>query len=237
MRVKGIIFDWGNTLVDYPLADSESQLNLLSEWLLDEAVKLTPRLRPQLENLALSRAALLEFNSEDPTHHVKRFRSRLETILKIELNEVESSKLEDGLCRRIFSRSTPMPFVNELLTTLNRKHLSIGIVSNLPWGTSPGLWRNEVIDYPFERPLQAMIVFCGDVGFRKPDPRPFVECLRRLGLHGNDVLVVGDSLSSDMAGAKAAGCQALWLNQAGNKPSQDDWPSAQNLGEVLSWVR
>ena len=45
----------------------------------------------------------------------------------------------------------------------------------------------------------------------KPDPGVFRRCVRDLGLaDGARVLVVGDSLATDLAGARTAGLDALW---------------------------
>ena len=46
----------------------------------------------------------------------------------------------------------------------------------------------------------------------KPRPEPFRAALERLGLGPADVLHVGDSLGSDVAGAGAVGIAAAWLN-------------------------
>ena len=49
-----------------------------------------------------------------------------------------------------------------------------------------------------------------DIGFEKPDPRFFEVCCRRSGLAPGDLLMVGDSLTADIAGAAAAGIDACW---------------------------
>lgn len=45
----------------------------------------------------------------------------------------------------------------------------------------------------------------------KPDPAIYVPALRSLGLPSGRVLAVGDSLRTDIAGAKAAGIDACWV--------------------------
>jgi len=47
----------------------------------------------------------------------------------------------------------------------------------------------------------------------KPRPEPFVKALSLLGLSDGEVLHVGDSLGSDVRGAKAQGIPVLWINR------------------------
>ena len=66
------------------------------------------------------------------------------------------------------------------------------------------------------RPYFDHIVISEDVGLAKPDPAIFTHTLH---LNGNPdpcrVLMIGDSLSSDIAGAKAAGIHSCWFNPDG----------------------
>lgn len=59
------------------------------------------------------------------------------------------------------------------------------------------------------------IVISGELGVAKPDVRPFQVAMETLGVRGRSAWHVGDSLGSDIAGAKAAGLTSVWLNRAG----------------------
>ena len=62
------------------------------------------------------------------------------------------------------------------------------------------------------------IVASSEVGAGKPQPAIFRETLKRIGLKASpDVWHVGDSLDTDVAGAKAAGLTAVWLNREGRQ--------------------
>lgn len=50
------------------------------------------------------------------------------------------------------------------------------------------------------------------IGYDKPDPRFFQACLERCGLQPQEVLMVGDSLSTDIEGAANAGLHTCWFN-------------------------
>ena len=60
----------------------------------------------------------------------------------------------------------------------------------------------------------ATVVVSGEVGVAKPDPAVFGLVLGALGVGPERVWHVGDSLEADVAGARAAGLTAVWLNRA-----------------------
>ncbi len=61
----------------------------------------------------------------------------------------------------------------------------------------------------------AFVIFSQDVGVEKPDKRIFEIAAQRAGCQLNQLLHVGDSLESDVAGANRAGVRSVWLNREG----------------------
>lgn len=57
------------------------------------------------------------------------------------------------------------------------------------------------------------VVFSQDYGIEKPDPKIFRIALEKAGCSNEQLLHVGDSLSNDVVGAKAAGIRSVWLNR------------------------
>lgn len=56
-------------------------------------------------------------------------------------------------------------------------------------------------------------IFVSDeIGFAKPDPRFFEYVLQRISVSSENCVVIGDSLTSDIAGANAAGINSVWYN-------------------------
>jgi putative hydrolase of the HAD superfamily len=60
-----------------------------------------------------------------------------------------------------------------------------------------------------------VVVVSSAIGTGKPDPRIFAIAVERLGVPRDDVLVVGDNLEKDIAGARAAGLRCVWLDRTG----------------------
>jgi len=59
------------------------------------------------------------------------------------------------------------------------------------------------------------VLISGEVGAAKPDPRIFEVALAELGVAREDAWHIGDTLAFDIAGARAAGVEAVWLNRDG----------------------
>ena len=54
-----------------------------------------------------------------------------------------------------------------------------------------------------------------DIGYDKPDIRFFEEALRRAGLQPSEVVMIGDSMTTDILGAQAAGIDAIFFDRRG----------------------
>jgi YjjG family noncanonical pyrimidine nucleotidase len=66
------------------------------------------------------------------------------------------------------------------------------------------------------------IVISEEVGAAKPDPAYFEAAFERMGRPPRDrILMVGDSLASDMRGGLAAGIDTCWFNPAAQPPDPE----------------
>ena len=77
----------------------------------------------------------------------------------------------------------------------------------------------------------AVLVISEDAGYAKPDPRIFESALRMLRVTSRDVLSIGDSITSDMAAAAAAGMDFCWYNPGG-LPQPDAYPVRWNIRDL-----
>ncbi len=69
--------------------------------------------------------------------------------------------------------------------------------------------------------LVDFVVISGELGAWKPEPAIFAEALRLGGAIAAEGVFVGDSPEHDIAGARAAGLRAVWMNRTGAA-----WPAA-----------
>ncbi len=125
---------------------------------------------------------------------------------------------------------------HEVLRALQRWGLRLGVITNnLVSEQTQKLRQLELTDY-FE-----VVSISEEVGTAKPDPVIFHVTLERLGLQTRDVVMVGDSLTSDIAGALRVGMRCVWLDRQPEQglraprgvptlgPDFSDWRTAAEL--------
>lgn len=110
----------------------------------------------------------------------------------------------------------PLPGVCEIVPTLSETY-SLGIVTNGEDDIQRGKLRHLEVHGHFPH-----IVISAEVGHEKPDPRIFECALKLTGVPASEALFVGDRIETDIAGAKAAGMRAIWLNTWADEPNPAD---------------
>ena len=98
----------------------------------------------------------------------------------------------------------------ELLDRLSSDGYRLGVITNnLEQEQHAKLKRLGIYDH-FE-----MLAISEEVGVPKPDPHIFNVALERMQLAVDDVMMVGDSLTSDIAGALGVGMRCVWIDRHG----------------------
>ena len=125
----------------------------------------------------------------------------------------------------------PEPGARNMLAELRRRAIPVAILTN---GWSP-LQQRKAQRVGFEGP----VVVSSDLGVQKPEPAAFEALARALGRNAEQIAFVGDTPSSDIAGALGAGMFAVWLDAEGVTYPKDI-PSASavihNLAELPALV-
>src|SRR5215467_8372728 len=107
-------------------------------------------------------------------------------------------------------RSRPVRLMPGVLEALPRIPMSKGIWANTRRASEAGVWhwlRRAGIQCHFD-----FVVTSVDAGCRKPDRRFFDYALARSGVRKEQILFVGNQLSTDIKGASEAGIQNVWLS-------------------------
>ncbi len=102
---------------------------------------------------------------------------------------------------------------------LFRKRFKLGLITN----GAPGV-QNEKLDKSKLRPFFDIIVISGDLMTKKPEPVIFKESLKMLDIKPSEVLMIGNSLNSDIKGGNFAGILTVWLNRDKTKNETDIIP-------------
>jgi len=96
------------------------------------------------------------------------------------------------------------------LRTLRQDYV-LGLVSNFD---HPPYVRDLLTRYAMNG-LFDQVTISGDIGIDKPDPRIFSLMLDALACCPQEAVFVGDSIETDMAGARAVGCHSILIDRRG----------------------
>jgi putative hydrolase of the HAD superfamily len=206
--LEAVLFDWGGTLMRWGFdaelltAGHTAGLRALGR---ESIPEMTDRFRDvylpsffaekgmveEIEYPAQVRRLLAEFGIEVDDDELRRF--------------LEAEHAEWGPATQLSSTT------HALLETLRDRGLKLALVSNAidpPHLLHRDLERHGIAD------RVDFAVFSSELGRRKPDPAIFRRALDALGVEPANALFVGDTVATDIAGAKAVGmatCQALWF--------------------------
>ena len=213
---KGLLFDYGGTLVDEVSVD----LRAGNEWLLSRASH-----RPAHITLAdvMERATLVtkEVAGRRDQVQIETAWPTLTRLIHDFLGirfDVPMTELEMGFWKASVT-TRPMPGAWEALEQFHRSGLTTAVVSNTSFGEP--VIRYELAKHGLTDHL-AFVLVSSDYAVRKPNVLLFDTAAARLGIPAADIWFMGDRLDTDVAGAKAAGMNAVWFNATQQPgPSQD----------------
>ena len=157
------------------------------------------------------------------TQRALELKSLLDTIAHFEASA-------DGvaLSNEMFEYWVKPPIFEESKLFFENCPLPIYIVSNID--------RADILEAIAYHGLKPHDVFTSEdaLGY-KPRKELFEYALKQTGLKADEVLHIGDSLSSDIKGAGALGIKAVWVNR-NDKPVPENVTAVSNLMEILSFV-
>ena len=213
--IKAVLFDLDGTLLDTAL-DFMVALNALRA---EEQLPPLPyeEVRCQVSHGA-NALVKLGFGVLPPTQH-----------------EVMRKRLLDIYRRQLARHTQLFEGGDEMLTELERRGLSWGIVTNKPG------WLTEPLLVEVKLHTRARAVVSGDtLAERKPHPLPLLHAAAAMGVRPDECVYVGDA-ERDMQAAQAAGMYALIAGYGylGDADHADAWFSHGWLDtplELLDWL-
>jgi putative hydrolase of the HAD superfamily len=223
MPVAAVLFDLGNTLAAYYRREEfapilERSIDKVLTELVQREVRTVDR------RTALTRATAANRERAD-----FRFAPLLERLAAIfELPSDTAEALGQHLCatflQPIFATGRVYDDTLPTLAALRQRGYATGIVSNAPWGSPPGLWHAELGRLGLAASVD-VVVFCGDVGWRKPSPQIFEHVADRLDMACEQCMFVGDEPEWDVAGSRAVGMRPVLIDR--------NWRHSQHRGERI----
>lgn len=222
--IRCILFDFGDTLwtrKDPTIWYSQEQeANRVTVALLRAQVKAThlPALDDGMLGNEVRKAVerqIRDFKRAKPEYEPDFVQMALQGLRKVGIAGADLSLARDvyeALRVHISPVRVPFPDAFSTLATLQERGFLLGVVSNRHWGGQVFLDDLRAIgflDY-FEPEHMAI---SADLGIRKPNPAIFLHALSSFGVTPREAVMVGDSLSADVAGAKALDMLAVWKPQ------------------------
>ncbi|MFH0869907.1 MAG: HAD family hydrolase [archaeon] len=121
------------------------------------------------------------------------------------------------------------PFLDtiETLDYLKSKKIKIGLIAN----TTPSITR-VIEKYNLEKYFTAN-AFSYEEGLLKSDAEMYHRMVEKMKLKPEEVVVIGDSVPSDVIGARNAGLKSILLDRRNNREFQ---PKIINLRELMSLI-
>ena len=123
-----------------------------------------------------------------------------------------------------------------VLRELRSRGVRLGLVSNCDC-SEVSAWA----DSPLQGAFDAEVFSC-HVGFAKPEPEIYLECLRRLGMNAAKAVFVGDGGSNELRGRAKLECAQFYFRVSSRKCGRSaflNWPRAQTLMSrvLMRWSR
>ncbi|WP_423188422.1 YjjG family noncanonical pyrimidine nucleotidase [Alkalibacterium sp. f15] len=226
MKYKKIIFDLDNTVLDFRDTEEKALKKVIDAYDLpytDETIAMYKEINhglwQKLEQGIISREML--------------FSSRFALFLEGFGLNVDGNTVEDLYRQNLGQGYKKMDHAHELLTALKKNgyHIYAGTngVAKTQWQRLAGA---ELMHF-FEE-----VFISEEIGVEKPDPQFFTHIFDTLKTDNKaEFLMVGDSLTSDIQGAKNAGIDSVWYNFS-EKPVDSEAVestfSISNLLELLT---
>ena len=189
-ELRGIITDWGGVLttpilttvrawIDADGIDWDSYVAVMRPWVF---------------------GAYSGDTASNPVHALERGEcsiAEFESTLAARLLSMNGEAIvADGLLRRMFAASLPVPAMYEMIRVLRAAGFGTALLSN-SWGCE----EYPRADFPG---LFDTVVISGEVGMRKPEPEIFLHAAGTLGLEPAECVFI-DDVEANIAAAVACG--------------------------------
>jgi len=189
-ELRGIITDWGGVLTT-PILDTARA------WIAADGIDWNSY--RAVMRLWVSQAYDSD-GSPNPIQALERGEcsgTEFERLLAAQLLRTDGAAVvADGLLRRMFAASLPVPAMYDTIRTLRAAGLSTALLSN-SWGCD----EYPRADFPG---LFDTVVLSGEVGMRKPEREIFLHAARTLGLAPAECVFI-DDMAANVAAAEACG--------------------------------
>lgn len=230
---KHILLDLDDTIFDFQAGEAFAIEKMLKEF----------KLEPSLENIHAynhHNRELWKGIESGETTKTELLQQRFPTFLAkfgLDIPLEEGLAIDDRFRDYLVKGTQFMPGAQDFLKALKELHqVKIYAATNGVGKTQRGrLQRLGLEDY-FDK-----LYISEEIGYNKPDKRFFDFIIKDLAPQNlSEVVMIGDSLTSDMEGSRRSGLEAIWFNAFSQEISYQDNPAivfaATSLKDILAYL-
>lgn len=151
---------------------------------------------------------------------------------------IDDQSFAEELSEKFGQERRKRPYVyDETFEVLDelKGHVDLLLLTN----GDPSLQKEKIASIPSLASYFKHIVISGEFGKGKPNTEIFQHALDLMGVNEDEVMMVGDKLSTDILGANHTKIPSVWLNRKEVSPYMDVQPTyeIQNLKELITLVK
>jgi putative hydrolase of the HAD superfamily len=227
-KYKGILFDLDHTLWDYEANAIETLEALFFQHLRHHPVAFADF---QRHFFCINTRLWADYDQGLISRDVIREQRFQRVLQEVGVDDYELSlRFSDDYVRESPTKKRLLPHALDVLNYLSARY-PMAIVTN---GFED--IQQVKINSAGLRPYFAAIVTSETAACKKPEPGIFELALARIGCRANEVLMVGDNLLTDMAGARQAGIDQVCYNPAGASHNTAPTYEIRRLDELKSFL-
>ena len=243
VRIKAVLFDLGNTIIDYGPVKSGALFRESARYSYEYLQERYPDLMARVSygayfrrHYVVIRWHVLKTHLTGREFNCRPLLSRLLRSWGFDLTADELEELTWQWYEPLARRGVVEEDLADHLRALREMGLQLAIVSNtfLPGATLDRHLQELGLEAFF--PIR---LYSSETVVRKPNPAFFELALERLGARADEAMMIGDLPKIDIRGAERAGLHPVWKRSSvnGNKSVAAHVPTVHTLAEIPELVR
>lgn len=203
MKFKHIIFDLDNTLLDYDLAETNALSDLFDFYHIQGDFQSL-----QYRYKTINNGFWHKFEEGRISLEELKTQRHKEFMTQIGKKDIDPVDCASQYARFLSQNAFPLPGSYEILDYLKEKGYNLVLASNgLPDVQYPRLKASQMLDY------FSFIGISQELGYQKPHENFFNELFDKSEIENKEnVIIIGDSINSDIKGGINAGIATCWYN-------------------------
>ncbi len=221
-KYKHIIFDLDDTILDFQDSEEKALIQIITRYelpynkqIIASYKRINERLWHELEKGLITREQVLttRFSLFLKEFHIDENGAKVEALYREHLNQGHKTVIH----------------AHELLNALSKQDYKLYIGTNGVGKTQRKRLRDAMLEGYFEQ-----LFISEEMGYEKPNPHFFYYIFDALNIsRKEELLMIGDRLTSDIQGAINVGIDCVWFNPKRNMPKSGSPKSTYTIPNLM----